>query len=76
MTKKETEVQLALGTLPLWRRLELGWVKVKEDSFPPAHNIMQMSCENMTVSYVKGYPSARKYAIDILIEMSKRKNDC
>ena len=30
MTKKEIEIQRALGTLPLWMRIELGDVKLIE----------------------------------------------
>ncbi len=60
MTDKEIEIQRALGTLPFWKRLELGDVKitVEEEEIIPIKPVtithlihVKISCEGIQSSY-------------------------
>lgn len=71
LTKKEFNAQRALGTLPLWKRIELGDVKLIE---MPVHDSMCISIYNFIDGphyyYNKNVPGSRERTIRRLI------NDC
>ncbi|MHA1833235.1 MAG: hypothetical protein ACTSV7_04535 [Candidatus Baldrarchaeia archaeon] len=56
MTQKEIEIQRALGTLPLWRRMELGDVK-----FIPIPLKYMGNPTSTRILYCKNLPDARYY---------------
>ncbi len=90
MTDKETEVQEALGTLPLWRKIELGEIDIEErpltylaengdrhESSGPTIRItldLPDMSEYMGANYNKDLPGDRDKALKRLAQKAKKLN--
>ncbi|KKM68385.1 hypothetical protein LCGC14_1461460 [marine sediment metagenome] len=72
MTNKEIEVQRALGTLPLWKRIQLGEVEFTE--IKVGRLMMQIACEGINEHYSLGELSRsnRHSAIRLLTIRARR----
>lgn len=79
MTKKEFEIQRALGTLPLWMRIERNEVEFTEVRLRLASRkgvvikyLMRISCEGVTATYHPGSIVSRREAIKRLTLYAKK----
>ena len=50
MTEKEFNIQRALGTLPLWQRIELGDIELIEES-SNLNTVTKLTCKNLSMRY-------------------------
>ena len=79
MTKEEILIQLALGTLPVWKRVELGDIEVKEkgetewETFEgPGGGIrITIECAGIRYFYEKNIPGSKKKAIKAIVNYLK-----
>ncbi len=72
MTTKEIQRQLALGTLPLWKRIELNEVEFKEITITLETCIlMRIECENVIATYYPNDPRSRQVAINRMIKNAR-----
>ena len=76
MTKKEIEIQLALGTLPLWKRIELGIVKPTETPVGSANSIRMSYAFDPVIGYRydPNKPGARAIVIRWFVNHCKANN--
>ena len=79
MTNKEITIQRALGTLPLWMRIERNEVEFTEVRLRLARRkgdavkyLMKISCEGVTATYIPESIISRRAAIRRLIMSAKK----
>ncbi|KKM68384.1 hypothetical protein LCGC14_1461450 [marine sediment metagenome] len=83
MTHKEIEIQRALGTLPLWLRMELGEAKFTtilmtftDQSISGMciikKRLMRIECENVIATYSPNDFHSRQNAIARMINKAKK----
>lgn len=75
MTAKEIKIQRALGTLPLWIRIERGEVEFTTITitFPNQNqtSLIRIKCENVIATYYPNNDQSRREAIARMIKKAK-----
>lgn len=69
MTNKEIDIQRALGTLPLWRQIELGDIKLKE--IPNSMGYTRILFSNRIIIYNPTQPGDKAKAIRSIVAYFK-----